>query len=128
MLKFVRVQFIARAVILMGLLIGLLFSCGEGIQLLPFPATDLHSIIDGSLETTGPTSYNKNVLRFEKKPENSKSKPQHDGLSGTADSGLRERGDIALAADGKAKVPDHNALLKTRSFRTSIQGRAPPVS
>ena len=128
MLNFVRVQFIARSVILMGLLIGLLFSCGEGIQLLPFPATGLDGNIGRFIETTGPTSYNENVLRFEKKPENNKSKPQHDVLLGTADTSLREGGELALAADVNIKIPDHNPLLKSQSFHSSTHGRAPPVS
>jgi hypothetical protein len=128
MLNFARVQFVARSVILMGLLIGLLFSGGEGIHLLPFPATDLYPNIGGFLETTGPASYNKNVLRFEKKPENSKSKPQHDGPLGTAETALRQFGDLAMAANGKVRVPGHYPFLRSRSFHTAIHGRAPPVS
>lgn len=65
-----------QTVLLVGLLNGLLFSCGEGVRLLPFPnaETDYHS--NSQWETNPDQVYEKNIHRFENQPTNSQAKSQ----------------------------------------------------
>lgn len=59
-----------RAIVLLGVLVGLLFSCGEGIRLLPFPSAEISfGSISGWMDESR-ISYQKNAPRLENKKEN----------------------------------------------------------
>ena len=57
-------RFFSRAVLFFGVLAALLFSCGEGIRLLPFPAFGTGQGENSNLENAEKSGYQKNVLRF----------------------------------------------------------------
>jgi hypothetical protein len=56
----------------------LLFSCGEGIRLFPFPPVEQSSNVNSGWKNDGEISYQKNAPRFENKKE-SQSKLKREG-------------------------------------------------
>src|SRR5687767_12363155 len=66
-----------RAALLMGVLAGLLFSCGEGVRLLPFPAAENTT---SQFKSGGDINYQKNLHRFENNAGKYQSKLQRDNL------------------------------------------------
>src|SRR5688572_26138653 len=73
-------QFLFRAALLIGVLAGLLVSCGEGIRLFPFPFLETSQSINTKWKTDGEISYQKNIHRFESKHENYQVKLQRDKI------------------------------------------------
>lgn len=66
-------RFMLRAAVFFGVLSGLLFSCGEGIRLFPFPPMhSLTSVWKGKAENI----YQKNFHRFENKQTSYQAKNQ----------------------------------------------------
>lgn len=114
-----------RALFLFGVFAGLLFSCGEGIRLFPFP------VIERGLEwkSSAPVSYQKNVCRFETRQENQtnfqrKLPPPLAGIFTTSC-------DFLFAPF----VPSHRIIFsfvtqitKTNEIAELFAKRAPPVS
>jgi hypothetical protein len=66
-----------HGVLLFGVLTGLLFSCGEGIRLFPFPEAERTAGIEFSRKSEEKILYQKNVRRFETRQEN-QAKSQRD--------------------------------------------------
>jgi len=64
-----KYQFLARAIVFVGVFAGLLFSCGEGIRLFPFP-TEIARNTTFKWQIAEGINYQKNVHRFENKQEN----------------------------------------------------------
>lgn len=73
-----RFQIVFRLVILFGVLAGLLFSCGEGIRLFPFPAAEIIGEKQSRLKDGEETGYQKNIHRFEKGEGNYQSRLQRE--------------------------------------------------
>ncbi|MBA3633760.1 MAG: hypothetical protein H0W58_13280 [Acidobacteria bacterium] len=67
-----------HAVLLISVLAGLLFSCGEGIRLFPFPITKTSENSQSRLKDNDKTPYQLNVHRFESNQGNSQLKFQRD--------------------------------------------------
>lgn len=53
------------AIILLNVLAGLLFSCGEGVRLLPFPSAEIAGNSRSQLKETKKIPYQRNILRFD---------------------------------------------------------------
>jgi len=63
-------DFKLRAVLLFGVFAGLLFSCGEGIRLFPFPIDETAATAEGGgWKSKSSGFYQKNIYRFETKQE-----------------------------------------------------------
>ena len=67
-----KFQFLFRAAVLCAVLTGLLFSCGEGIRLFPFPETETTKNDFSQLNFENKIPYQFNVHRLEDKPGNLK--------------------------------------------------------
>ena len=126
-----RCQNVFRALILFGVLAGLLFSGGEGIHLLPFPAETAAENRPLRVQTGKEIVYQKNVHRFESKRGDYFSKD--------------ERANNALKHSGSSSAFNHSAfsastffrkiesvfntrLLKSRIIVSSKSSRAPPLT
>ena len=108
---------------------GLLFSCGEGVRLIPFSAPAAPDFI--SVWKNAPeNAYQKNFHRFEKKHAGHSLKNQRDGshswINGFAAADLSPRavaGNLLTAA-----LPFRYQNVKARLLTNSIGSRAPPFS
>jgi hypothetical protein len=107
-------QIIFRTLVLCLVLCGLLFSCGEGIRLFPFPATE--------------TSKNDSVHRFEDRQGNHKTKSQR----GSQHHYWIENGKLnnsAFLISKTRQIFNHSFAaenLKLPFFSESGESRAPP--
>ena len=119
-----------RAVLLSGVLAGLLFSCGEGIRLFPFPpqaAPNKHS----GLATGEAVGYQKNIHRFETKQENCRSKIQRDNEHHYLTNGYGAFYNTPFPRFSPARQA--RVLFNTRFFKSRLSaflgaGRAPPFA
>jgi hypothetical protein len=130
-----------RAVLLIGVLAGLLFSCGEGIRLFPFPpetaaAQNGHS---GAWKSGDRVGYQKNLHRFESgRQENPQSKirrgdnqpqPSRQHFWANAYNPLNGAPYLAVsaaAAAGETGVSFRARFFKSNPFSLSGASRAPP--
>ncbi|MDQ3798234.1 MAG: hypothetical protein M3384_02185 [Acidobacteriota bacterium] len=129
-----------RAVLLIGVLAGLLFSCGEGIRLFPFPpetaaaAQNGHS---GAWKSGDRVGYQKNLHRFESgRQENPQSKirrgdnqpqPSQQHYWANAYNTLNRAPYLALSAVvGETGVSFRARFFKSNPFSLSGASRAPP--
>ncbi|MCW5960909.1 MAG: hypothetical protein KIS76_12165 [Pyrinomonadaceae bacterium] len=116
------------AIILLNVLAGLLFSCGESVRLLPFPGGELRGYSASQLKETSKIPYRHNVLRFESV------QPKHKTEAGRVD--LRK-----FYSSGTMRFPDavrrftvpifsaagHDRKIPFRSlFLTGSKGSRPP--
>ena len=113
-----------RAAMLVGLLGGLLFSCGEGIRLLPFPASG--AAAGNEWESGRRGAYQKNLHRFENQTGRQSVKSPREPLTQPATVAAGPR--APLAAAGQTENP----FALPISFRSCIltpnfAGRAPPA-
>jgi hypothetical protein len=114
-----------RTVLLFGLLNGLLFSCGEGIRLLPFPPGETRY----ELQTGSDRNYQKNIHRFESQPSNSQFKYQRESDHHWANF-ANSRPDFlrfALTEQTVKGFPLPSAFSRSRLLPANIGSRAPPV-
>ena len=116
-----------RAVLLFGVLAGLLFSCGEGISLLPFPASPTAEDSPSKLNNKDEIPYQFNVLRYESGQGNYKSKSErsnpHHWFGGFA------RNNLAFLCSANRQVTDFSPdakIFKSLLFSDSPGSRAPP--
>lgn len=66
------------AIILLNVLTGLLFSCGEGVRLLPFPNYEIAGTSQSQLKSDNKIPYQPNIHRFETDQGNLQKKIQRD--------------------------------------------------
>ena len=66
------------AIILLNVLAGLLFSCGEGVRLLPFPSSEITGNLQTELKSDNKIPYQPNIHRFETDQRNFQKKIQRD--------------------------------------------------
>jgi hypothetical protein len=127
----IKRQTCARWVLLFGILAGLFFSGGEGIQLFPFPVTELnHSKISASNLEENPKSYAFSVFSSRNYSTLLKSKFQKDAnqyLSGEllTCAGLDLRANFCLSSARNHKETD---LLRRSLDPDSQSDRAPPAA
>lgn len=126
-----KFQIYWRAVLFFGLLSSLLFSCGEGIRLLPFPFTEAAQSAGLFSEDVGENDYQENVLRFEKSAGDSLTKFQrssqhHDWAN--IDSFFGSPVFAFRIISGRTASPVYSGFYKSRLFAASRKSRAPPFS
>ena len=124
-----KYQFIFRAVLLCGVLTGLLFSCGEGIRLFPFPPSEITRNPNFKWRSEEKIGYQENVHRFETKQEK-QSKFQRDNPHQGTDvyQALNDSPFIAAGALFKPNLSVEFQTAKSVKIVESGSSRAPPVS
>jgi hypothetical protein len=119
---------VCRAVLLLGVLAGLLFSCGEGIRLFPFPPEASEN--ENSGWKSGETVlYQKNLHRFENKQSGNHSKTQRDDPHHHWTNAYGAAGEAPLASFFIAREVDvlfDRAAFQSTLFYSSGATRAPP--
>jgi hypothetical protein len=123
-----RSHFAARAVIVAGLLAGLLFSSGEGIHLFPFPPPEAAQNPDPKAKGGEKIGYQENAPRVEKNQEKFRSRHQGSNAIWAAASNppsYLPHGRL-LTSVGSTHTPD-SLLFRSQLFAVNIRGRAPPI-
>jgi hypothetical protein len=119
-----------RAVLLCGVLAGLLFSCGEGIRLFPFPFETTPNKYSG-WQSGGHVNYQKNAHRFENKQGNYLSKIQRDNQTHywtNRYDALHNAPPLAVSHSLENGVLFNSRVFKSSFFAADGASRAPPVS
>ena len=120
-----------RAAFLFVVFAGLLFSCGEGIRLFPFPSAEIAQNISSSLKESKESGYQKNILRSGDKQENYSSKSRgadfqkHWGHYLTALNKLRF---TDSAGSRNIYLSFNYQAFKSRFLSNTCGSRAPPIS
>ncbi|HEY0049988.1 MAG TPA: hypothetical protein VGB68_11910 [Pyrinomonadaceae bacterium] len=125
-----RILFLLRAVLLTGVLAGLLFSCGEGIRLFPFPPAATQYAQSG-WKNGEKVGYQKNALRFEQRQGNYQSKIQRDNQPHywtDVYNTLHKAPAFAASPARENAVLFNSPFFKSHLFSISGASRAPPVS
>jgi hypothetical protein len=121
-------RFSFRAVVLFGLLAGLLFSSGEGVRLFPFPAFENAQNEKSFLNRSERTGYQKNIFRFEKS-EGSFSKLQRAAKDYWASFRLPQNLPVfKLAVVFQADFDFIPRVFQSRFVSQTPGSRAPPFS
>ena len=120
--------FLFKALSLYGLMAGLLFSCGEGIRLFPFPVDRVGVASSIRTDDGQRIQYEENIPRLVDRREKDERdlgnvSGHHTSLLAGTDSSLSDvaRSGNALAGLSERSFP--NSLL----FASRLRGRAPPV-
>lgn len=117
-----------RAVVLLGLLAGLLVSSGEGIRLFPFPAFAAAQTGKSFLNNGEKNDYQENIFRFEK-AESGFSKIQRTAKDHWAGIRLPQNPPVFKLAVIFQAAPDFvSIIVKPRVVLQSPGSRAPPFS
>lgn len=123
-------QALFRAVLLTGVLAGLLFSCGEGIRLFPFPPEAAATNENSGWKSGGAPVYQKNLHRFETKQGNQPSKiqrgQQHLYWATAAGAPFQPAPRLSFSSHRAANVSADSGIFKSRLFSLVGAGRAPP--
>ena len=121
---------IFRAAVLFAVLIGLLFSCGEGIRLLPFPAPELSTASHEVLIFETEIPYQYNAPRFEKNQGNQSSKSQTDNSNHfwLTNGHLKTQAVFILTVKKGIDNFSFRKTFKLSQFSKSGKSRAPPLS
>jgi hypothetical protein len=117
-----------RAFLLTGVLTGLLFSCGEGIRLFPFPSAAAHK--HSKLQTDGQLGYQKNAHRFESKSGDYLSKIQRDNQPHywtSRAAALDHAPSLVVSNSPETGVLFDSGFFKSSLFASFGASRAPPV-
>lgn len=122
-----KFQNVLRAVLLFGVLGGLLFSPSEGIRLFPFPVSE--SAPQTNAGWKGEPEYQENIHRFEGKPGNHQSKTPRGNPFHLSNDFISPKSARRLAAHRqKGFFPDCPQLAKSRLLTAPPGSRAPPFS
>ncbi len=125
-----KFQKIFRAIVLCGVLTGLLFSCGEGIRLFPFPFAETAKSDLSNLNFENKLPYQINILRLEDGQKKFKTKSRHnDQHQFPIESGFRN--DAALQFSETPLFLSFSSAaeqLKLPFFSESGDSRAPPFT
>lgn len=122
---------IFRAAVLYAVLSGLLFSCGEGIRLCPFPSPESSTTDQAILNLESEITYQFNAHRFEDHRKKSRSDFQTDGSPHfwINDGDSIRNSSLALATTKQnADNFSLRKILKFPLFSESGKSRAPPVT
>lgn len=122
--------FLVRAVLLFGLLNGLLFSCGEGIRLFPFPNSEAASQIEFETKLNNGTDYEKNFHRFENQFANYQQKNQQNNCNHWLNNESLVKNPIDKPSGNLSKIDSafHTYLIISRLSDQNLGSRAPPLS
>lgn len=123
-----KIQKIFRALVLGGVLIGLLFSCGEGIRLFPFPAKETTQNDSSQLNPENKIQYQYNIHRFEDRQGNHKTKSQRNSQNHywIENGKLNNSAFLVSKRLKKFNFPPAFKILKLPFFSESGESRAPP--
>ena len=124
-------QLFFRSALLLGVLAGLFFSCGEGVRLFPFPMSEAAKNTHPNLDDGGRIPYQFNVHRFENSQGNFQSKSQRDNQHQYGANGGDLLNDAPFVIAANIRRGDFEpclGVLKSRLFLSSRASRAPPVS
>jgi hypothetical protein len=123
-------MFLVRAVLLFGLLNGLLFSCGEGIRLFPFPTSEAASQIEFETKINNGTDYEKNFHRFENQFANYQQKNQQNNSNHWLNNGslIKSLSEKSKVISSKTDSTFHADLIISRLSDQSFGSRAPPLT
>lgn len=118
-----------RTILLFGLLNGLLFSSGEGIRLLPFPASETSQNSNFEHRNNKEDIYEKNFHRFENHSQNYQLKNQKNSDNHWIDfaSSLKNFVSISLKAPNNKQFPEQQTLYLSQLFKQNCKSRAPPL-
>jgi hypothetical protein len=110
---------------------GLLFSCGEGVRLFPFPLAEIGQKDLSPLKDGKEPNYQENIHRFENKQENYQSKIEDGEFPDRWAHFISPP--FYLKSSGISFSPDtylsfNHRTFKSRFFCGFCGGRAPPVS
>ena len=124
-----KFQFLFRAAVLCAVLTGLLFSCGEGIRLFPFPETETTKSDLSQLNFENEIPYQFNLHRFEDRQENHKTKSQRNSQNHFwIQDGLLNDSVFRISITGKKNnFPTVAKILKFPLSSESGESRAPPL-
>jgi hypothetical protein len=120
-----KITICLRTVLLFGLLNGLLFSCGEGIRLLPFPPVETSY----ELRTGSDGNYQKNIHRIESQPSNAQFKYQRESddhwayFENSRPDFLRS----GLTDEPQTDFPVRSPFSRSPLLPANIGSRAPPI-
>jgi hypothetical protein len=117
-----------RAVLIFGLLNGLLFSSGEGIRLLPFPTSGISGQTNSELKNSEEHPTEKNLHRFHSRPTTYQSKFQRNNENHWL---IDENfpGNLLfdqLTQQKTERSSAHQTFSKLHLFTKNIGSRAPP--
>ena len=116
-----------RTILFFGLLNGLLFSSGEGIRLLPFPASQNLQSSNFENQNNQERNYEKNIHRFENHTQTYQLKNQRnaDNLSSNSTFFLKFSSfDSTSLQNGR--FPEQQTLYLSQLFKRNSASRAPP--
>lgn len=121
---------IFRAAVLYAVLCGLLFSCGEGIRLFPFPAPELSTANQTFLIFETEIPYQYNAHRFEKNQGNQNSKSQTDNSNHfwLTNGHLKTQAVFISTAKRENDNFSFRETIKLPQFSESGKSRAPPLN
>jgi hypothetical protein len=117
-----------RTALLCGVLFGLLFSCGEGIRLFPFPANETTKNDSPQLNAEDKILYQYNIHRLEERQGNQKTKSQRSSQHHYwIENGRLNNSAFLISKTWKIfKFPSVGKSLKLPLFFESGESRAPP--
>lgn len=123
-----KFQMLFRTVILYALFGGLLFSCGEGIRLFPFPKAETAKNDSLKWNSENKIPYQFNIHRLEDNQGNFKTKFQRSPQNHywIEDSNLNDSEFRLLKAREKINFPALSENIKLPLFSKSGESRAPP--
>lgn len=117
------------AVLLLNILAGLLFSCGEGVRLLPFPNSEIDGNSQSQLQEKNKIPYQPNVLRFDNRKAKYQTKTQRENqqkfIYGNAENFEKIFLPLLVKFNNKVYLSGKNRF-KSLILLNSKSSRAPP--
>ena len=126
-----KFQIVFRIVLLSVVFAGLLFSCGEGIRLCPFPLAETAQNNPFQLKNSQDPDYEKNIHRFENAKANSQLKSQRENRQthwANVYNALENLSFLDLSDCSEINIAFNPQTFQSRIAFASIRSRAPPVS
>ncbi len=122
---------LSKTVLMFAVLIGLLFSCGEGVQLLPFPVPEAAGDPHSNINSKNKIPYQFSIHRFENDRGDSHTKSQPNASNHFwTKAGILAGGLIFNVYKNWRgnNFPPNPDFLKSNLFLSSRGSRAPPIS
>lgn len=124
-----KYRFVLRAAVFFGVLGGLLFSCGEGIRLFPFPVAAAKQKLTSVRVTGTENAYQKNFYRFENQPASFKDQNGNRHLGANNLTAMNFATRVTAAANSFASASPHGFEIFSERLLSAVAGsRAPPFS
>lgn len=127
----VKFRIVFRAALFSVVFVGLLFSCGEGIRLCPFPMAETAQNNPFQLKNSQERNYEKNIHRFENAKANSQLKSQRENRQpywANVYNALENLSFLGLSDCSEINTTFDSQTFQSRAAFASIRSRAPPIS